>query len=82
MEEDSLEFDFSKITETATETKGLVDASKAAYGAVVYLVYEINDKAYSSQICAKSRVFLLKELSIPKLELMAASVLSTLKDTG
>jgi len=49
MEEDSFEFDFSKITETATETKGLVDASKAAYDAVVYLVYEINDKAYSSQ---------------------------------
>ena len=60
---------------------GFADASKAAYGAVVYLVYEISDKVYSSLICAKSRVSPLKELSIPRLELMAARVLSTLMDT-
>ena len=57
------------------------DASKAAYGAVVYIVYEINDKVCSSLICGKSRVSPLKELSIPRPELMAARVLSTLMDT-
>ena len=60
---------------------GFADASKAAYGAVVYIVYEINDKVYSSLICGKSRVSPLKELSIPRLELMAAHILSTLMDT-
>ena len=59
---------------------GFVDASKSAYGAVIYLVYELNDKVYSSLICAKSRVSPLKELSIPRLELMAARILSTLMD--
>ena len=59
---------------------GFADASKSAYGAVIYLVYERNDKVYSSLICAKSRVSPLKELSIPRLELMAARILSTLMD--
>eukprot|EP00794_Sanderia_malayensis_P004267 gene4267-biopygen3471 len=60
---------------------GFADASKSAYSAMVYLVYEINGRIYSSLICAKSRVAPLKELSIPRVELMAARILSTLMDT-
>ena len=45
-----------------------VDASPKAYGTVAYLV----NGGESVLILAKSRVAPLKELSVPKLELMAA----------
>ena len=60
---------------------GFSDASKKAYCAMVYLVYETEEGMHSRLICAKTRVAPLKELSIPRLELMSARILSTLMKT-
>ena len=60
---------------------GFADASKNAYCAVIYLVYETDDGIFSRLICAKTRVAPLKQLSIPRLELMSGRILSTLMDT-
>ena len=60
---------------------GFGDASKKAYCAVVYLVYQTNTGTYTQLLCSKSRVAPLKTLSIPRLELMSARILSVLMNT-
>ena len=61
---------------------GFGDASKSAYCGVVYLVYHTeNEKACARLIASKTRVAPLKELSIPRLELMAARILAQLVNT-
>ena len=60
---------------------GFADASKNAYCAVIYLVYETDDGILSRLICAETRVAPLKQLSIPRPELMSGRILSTLMDT-
>ena len=60
---------------------GFADASKKAYCAVVYLVCKSGQNSYTKLLCAKSRVAPLKQLSIPRLELMSARILATLMDT-
>ena len=60
---------------------GFADASKTAYCATVYLVYETEEGIFSSLVCAKTRVAPLKELTIPRLELMSARILASLMDT-
>ena len=61
---------------------GFGDASKSAYCAVVYLVYHCNNgEARARLIASKTRVAPLKELSIPRLELMAARILAQLVNT-
>ena len=57
----------------------VVSASTKAYGACLYL-RSINDKGehHCSLICAKSRVAPLKSVTLPKLELCAALVLTNL----
>ena len=60
---------------------GFADASKNAYCAMIYLVYETDKGIFSRLICAKTRVAPLKQLSIPRLELMSGRILSTLMDT-
>ncbi|XP_065063348.1 uncharacterized protein LOC135689914 [Rhopilema esculentum] len=60
---------------------GFADASKKAYCAMVYLVCETDTGMHSRLICAKTRVAPLKELSIPRLELMSGRILSTLMET-
>ena len=58
---------------------GFADASKKAYCAMIYLVYETEEEEIvSNLVCAKTRVAPLKELSIPRLELMSARILATL----
>ncbi|XP_064462603.1 uncharacterized protein LOC135373309 [Ornithodoros turicata] len=51
------------------------DASKRAYGCAAYLRW-VNDKGDSTAriICSKARVSPLKELTLPRLELMAAVI--------
>lgn len=66
--------------------QGFADASEKAYGCVVYLRLEHEDGTISiTQMAAKTRVAPLKKLTIPRLELLAALLLSELtikiKDT-
>eukprot|EP00794_Sanderia_malayensis_P013531 gene13531-biopygen10799 len=60
---------------------GFGDASKKAYCAVVYLVYEAAEGMFSQLLCSKTRVAPLKSLTIPRLELMSARILATLMNT-
>ena len=48
---------------------------------MIYLVCETTTGIHSRLLCAKTRVAPLKELSIPKLELMSARILVTLMET-
>ncbi|XP_011858077.1 PREDICTED: uncharacterized protein LOC105555662 [Vollenhovia emeryi] len=58
------------------------DASQSALGACLYVVYSDEDGDLHSHIlCAKSRVAPLKTLSLPRLELEAALLLSQLYAT-
>nr|XP_042912027.1 uncharacterized protein LOC122272414 [Parasteatoda tepidariorum] len=50
------------------------DASKSAYGATIYLISASSTSRSSQLVIAKSRVSPLKQLSLPKLELMAAVI--------
>ena len=60
---------------------GFADASKKGYCAMVYLVCRTKQGTYTRLLCAKSRVSPLKELTIPRLELMSARILVTMMDT-
>ena len=58
---------------------GLGDASKKAYCALVYFLYRTDDaQAHVRLVTSKTRVAPLKELSIPRLELMSAKTLAQL----
>ena len=65
----------------STTLHGFGDASKHAYCAMIYLVCETTTGVHTKLLCAKTRVAPLKELSIPKLELMSARILVTLMET-
>ena len=60
---------------------GFADASKKAYCAMVFLVCKTTEGTYTRLLSAKTRVAPLKQLSIPRLELMSARVLATLMST-
>lgn len=62
-----------------SQLHGFADASEAGYGAVVYLRVEDNQGiVHLSLLCAKSRVAPVKCISLPRLELCAAVLLSDL----
>ncbi|XP_055927969.1 uncharacterized protein LOC129959171 [Argiope bruennichi] len=57
-----------------------IDASEAAYGAVIYLqCISANDIVTSRLVCSKSRVSPLKTVSIPRLELCGCLLAAQLK---
>ena len=60
------------------ELHGFGDESLKAYSALVYLVYKTEKGSFTKLLCAKTRVAPLKNLSVPKLELMSARVLAVL----
>lgn len=61
------------------ELHGFADASKSAYGACLYLRSVKSDYSVDCHLlCSKSRVAPLSEMSIPRLELCAALLLSRL----
>ena len=57
---------------------GFADTSKKAYCGVVYLVYRTQVSRYARMLTSKTRVATLKELSIARLELIAAFILAKL----
>ena len=57
---------------------GFCDASLRAYTAVMYLVVEMEGERVSRLVCSKIRVAPLRELSIPKLELLSGLLLARL----
>ena len=57
---------------------GFGDASSKAYCAVVYLVYETENRMYTTLLCSRTRVVPPKALSILGLELLSAKILSVL----
>jgi len=60
---------------------GFGDASKKAYSAVVYLVVQTTTGTYTRLLASKTRIAPLKCLSINRLELMSAKILTTLMKT-
>ena len=64
-----------------TSLHGFGDASGKAYCAAIYIVYQTTEGVYSRLVCSKTRIAPLKGLSIPRLELMAAKILTSLMDT-
>ena len=60
---------------------GFGDASNKAYCAVVYFVYRTWDGIHVRLLTSRSRVAPLKELTIPRLELMSARILAQLMNT-
>ena len=60
---------------------GFGDASKKAYSAVVYLVVQTTTGIYTRLLTSKTRIAPLKSLSINRLELMSAKILTTLMKT-
>ncbi len=57
---------------------GSADASEKAYSSAVYLRFIHGNRAHCSLQIAKTKVAPLKTLSIPRLELLGASLLSKL----
>jgi len=64
---------------TNLQLHGFCDSSKLAYGACIYMrSTDVNKKMYCELLCSTSKVAPLKQLTIPRLELCAATLLSTL----
>ena len=64
-----------------TSLHGFGDSSGKAYCATIYIVHETSEGVYSTSVSSKTRISPLKKLSIPRLELMAAKILTTQMDT-
>ncbi|GFR26049.1 DUF1758 domain-containing protein [Trichonephila clavata] len=62
----------------AVQLIGFADASAQAYGACLYVKSENANETQIRLLCSKTRVAPLKTLSIPRLELLAATLLSKL----
>lgn len=67
-------------TNCIIELHGFCDASERGYAAIVYLRTYQHNAYHTYFICSKSRVAPLKTISIPRLELCAAVLLSELMD--
>ncbi|XP_070529828.1 uncharacterized protein [Cardiocondyla obscurior] len=66
-------------SESAVELHGFADASQLTMGAVIYLtVSSPSSEKSSALVCSKTKVASLKKLTIPRLELTAALMLTKL----
>lgn len=66
------------VNREKAEIHGFSDASTQAYAAVTYLRVVEEDEIHVTMIAARTKVAPLKQLSIPKLELSAAALLTEL----
>ena len=58
---------------------GFCDASETAYGCVFYLrMIDVSDQVHIALVISKSKVAPIKKLTIPRLELCGAHLLSQL----
>ncbi|XP_055936622.1 uncharacterized protein LOC129966232 [Argiope bruennichi] len=57
---------------------GMIDASEASYAACIFLRAEYKGKVSAQLVASKSRVSPTKEITIPRLELLGALILSRL----
>lgn len=65
-------------TYSRIQIHGFCDASERAYGACIYIRSENSDNINVQLLCAKSRLAPLKSVSLPRLELCGALLLSEL----
>ena len=73
----SSEFDFENVD--FVELHGFSDASKTAYGACVYVVYQLKSgERVSSLVSSKTRIAPISGETIPRLELLSALILARL----
>ena len=75
-------YDGSEGEVLSCQLHGFGDASMKAHCAVIYLVCETTKGIHVTLLCSKTRVALLKGLSIPRLELLSARILAVLMDTA
>lgn len=70
---------YGSTVDSRVELLGFSDASALSYGAILYLrIIHADGKIEISMVMAKTRVAPLKTISIPRLELCAASLLADL----
>ena len=65
-------------TATNLQIHGFCDSSERAYGACLYIHSTDNRRTFCELLCSMSKVAPLKQLTIPRLELCAATLLSKL----
>ncbi|XP_011685200.1 PREDICTED: uncharacterized protein LOC105448376 [Wasmannia auropunctata] len=68
----------SDSARSQVEIHGFSDASERAYGAVIYLRAAGKGRVHTSLVLAKTKVAPLKRVSLPRLELCAATLLAKL----
>ncbi|KAL0818485.1 hypothetical protein ABMA28_008940 [Loxostege sticticalis] len=69
----------TKADDLVVELHGFADASNAAYSAVVYLrVIDSDENIHVSLVTCKTKVAPIKQISIPRMELCGATLLSKL----